>query len=348
MKKLIFLIPLVVVFLFGCSSTKQTTAQSSKDYDYSITVPDNVIPDTTIRSQSYYDNYSNYLSDESEPYTNIYINIVDPDPFYTPPYSPYLYFNWGVSYGWCYPYYPYYYSYYYPYYCGYGPYYPYHEWYPYHPYPHWGGYPHWDHHWYDSHHHGVRPYNNGYYGHRTFSAGGSYYNNRVSTYSKSRSDVSQQRYQYKSTRHTGAYKTEYNKSTPPPKYSRGGTSSYSSPMYRQAKSSREYLIPRSPSPRSTSNNSYQRSSTPQKNYSTPQRTQPTQQKNYSTPQKSYSTPQRTNNSYQRSSTPQKSYSTPQRSSSPSRSSYSSPSRSSSPSSPSRSGGGGGRSSGGRK
>lgn len=153
---------------------------------------------------------------------------------------------------------------------------------------------------------------------------------------------------------------------PNPKYARPGsgqqatrttTENYSSPLYRQPKSSQEYLSPRSQSTttRQTSTqgvrtNSQQRQSTPtqgtQRTYTTPQR----QNVNPgNTPSRSntpgYSTPQRQNNSgssrgsYTPSSRSGQSYSTPSRSGS-SRSSYSAPSRSggSSSSAPSRSGG----------
>jgi hypothetical protein len=123
--------------------------------------------------------------------------------------------------------------------------------------------------------------------------------------------------------------------TPAPASRSANTQVYSSPSYRQPKSSQEYLNPR-PQGTSPANNA----ATPdqRRSYSTP-----SQQRTYSTPSqnrsntRSYSSPSNTPRSY---SSPSRSYSSP---------SYSSPSRSySSPSysAPSRSGGGSGSSGGG--
>ena len=143
---------------------------------------------------------------------------------------------------------------------------------------------------------------------------------------------------------------------------RSNTQNYSSPAYRQPKSSQEYLSPRTQpsgtvrpqgqgttqprqvSPTTPSNRNY---SAPQQQRVTPGNTQPRNTTpSYSSPQRNTTPTQRSNSSYStpsRSNSSSPSYSSPSRSGSGSGSSYSTPSRSSSGgssySSPSGSGGG---------
>jgi hypothetical protein len=178
--------------------------------------------------------------------------------------------------------------------------------------------------------------------------------------------VEKEQYRYKRTttlstssnqRSSNAYNE---RSKPAPKYTRpqsnmnenrtGNIQSYSSPAYRQPKSSQEYINPHPQSTRTSTSthvesdqrssgsqnhqqreSGYSREYNNQRHYSSPSQGQ---QKSYSTPSRSYSTP--SNSSPSRSSAP--------RTSTPS---YSAPSNSSTPSysAPSRSGGSSGGSSG---
>ncbi len=296
--------------------------------------------------------------------------------------SPYMSFGLGYGYGWGYPYYGWYdpfYGWYDPFW-GYSPYWGYYyPWYPYYYgccycYPY---YPYYDY---------SYGYGGGYYYgsrqplHDNYGANDAARNDRIAqtgggtaitTEKSARTSTStstgntvnpradQQKYTYaraQSTQGTSQYKRSSNVRTqqtkPAPKYIRpeynrqAQPQVYSSPAYRQPKSSEEYLNPRVQSSGRATAPAYQNRtySNPGQGKITPRSTPaPSNSRSYSTPSRSYSSP-----GY---SAPSRSYSSPSYSA-PSRSgggSYSAPSRSGgggSYSSPGRSGGGGGGSSGG--
>ncbi|MDP1622103.1 MAG: hypothetical protein Q8M08_07160 [Bacteroidales bacterium] len=159
---------------------------------------------------------------------------------------------------------------------------------------------------------------------------------------------------------TGKVQSQTTRQQPTPRYTRpenanpvqrsGNTQSYSSPVYRQPKSSQEYLAPRSQNPgttRTTNQNSEIRSRSGSSGTGIRQNTTPLNNYNRSnsTPARTgssgYTAPQRTNtdNSAPTRSGSSGSYSPPSNSNNNSSGSYSAPTRSSSGSSSGSSGGG---------
>ena len=303
-----------MIFFISCSSTKYVTSQNDDVYATSRQSTIVVSVDSAYPDTTQYYNEQLGYGTSYNPEINLYCNVIDPDPFYISIYSPY-YMGWGI-----YNPYPHYYY-------GYGWYNPYY----------YGGY--WS------------PYYGGYYGY--YSNYGAHYNSYMG------------RHRYDNYGHRNYNKNDFFKNKnniqitkyvsrnqnikTQPKYNRN-VQSYSSPIYRQPKSSQEYNNSNLKSNTTTRQGNYVTptgnrnyvtptgQSTRQGNYVTPTG-QSTRQGNYVTPtrNRNYVTPtskNRTNNYSQPSQ--------PLRQISPSRSypSYS-PSRSSSGS-----GGGGTRSGGG--
>lgn len=264
MKKLtIFLATILMLVFVGCSSTKNTTVRAQSQYDEVYS--DSQIVDTA--DVKYYDESLGYGTSYDHQ-KNLYIQVIDPDPFYVSVYSPYYY----VGYSWNYvPYYN-------PYYYGFGWYNPW-----YNPYWHWGWYPYYY----------PYPYYNcyNYYGYGYYGYGyhhghhkGHYYGKRNSMYYDNvgyKRNVTNTNARNIGNRSVERVNSRVNQ--PQPKYNRDtrNVQSYSSPAYRQPKSSSEYM----------------RSSTPIRNerYSSPTGTR-------------YSTP--TNRSSNLNSRPSNRYSTP--------------------------------------
>ena len=357
MKK-IFLFLILLIFIGGKAIYGQTTANGQDTYINEVEAIDYSVVDTNL----YYE-YEAKMDDlgystSYNPEVSLYVDIIDPDPFYVSVYSPYYYYGYTWGY-----YNPYFYNGYYPYYYyGFG-------WYsPWFYMPCWG---------YGWGYYGPY-YGNSYWGHTGYLIGhrGYNYNGRENSLTHNSA---------KNARTISQKPVQTNQRSI---NNQSNTKSYTPPTYRQAKSSNEYTRSKNTTNQVPNNryipnqkqtqpaqrtqpvqqranpgyNPQKSNSTPVRSnsYSTPTRTNstPVRSNSYTTPTRSnsYSTPTRTNSTPTRSN----SYSSPQRNSTPSRSyspgrsapsrssgSYSSPSRSSgSFSSPSRSSGGGSRSGGG--
>jgi len=367
-----------------------TTYDDYNDYSYSARVkrfhdPNSNAPyfDDAYTNPSNYD--STLSGGTSSPDVNVYVGA-GIGSCWGPSFSFGLgwgYDPWYWNYGWGYPYYPgwywnwNYYWWYYPY--------PYPYWSPY-SYGYWNGY--WNGYWdgYYGYPFGWNsweyPYANTYYGRRRpiTSPGGTGVNQRTpaeQTITQSDrnqrtvtpSPSKQQKYQYsRSSKQVlpGQKRTTYpiaqRQQTTPPKYSKPGVQrtlppnskaeNYASPAYRQPKSSKEYLSPRTqavPQSGQQQNRStqptqnQQRIQQSQKQSVNPPRSTSTRQ--YSAPNrtntnpKSYNAPSRTNTHYQSSPPRSNSSASPSRSNG---SSYSAPSRSSGNATSSGGGSSGGR------
>ncbi len=311
-------------------------------------------------SSEYYTKPSDSTSSSGgySPNVNLFMGNSWGSPYWDPYFSFGLGFGWGdFGFGYGYPYY-WGYPYYSPYYGYWG--------YPYWGYPYWGGEG-WHHHYWDW------GYNNRFYGRRTVtSPGGANARTTAVTTNKTipgRTNINpvppdKQRYRYVRSSTQGnsrvtrniqdnkstATRTNVQRQQPAPRYVRPGSQpqmdrtnaqAYSSPAYRQPKSSQEYINPRPQQgrPATVSENSNR----------TGINNNPNSGRRYSSPaynggnSRVYSNPSGSSRFY---NTPSRSYSSGGYGSSRSSGSgYSSPSRSYS--APSHSGGGGGgRSSGG--
>ena len=290
-KSFLFTILIMMSFLFGCTSTKQTTSPPKTRLEIQMMAhqqqSEQKVVDTNNISQTFYDEYQNYQSGGNQPYENITINIIEPTPYYN--WSPYFYFGYSFEY-YYYPYYPYYYD--YPYYYGYR-------------YPYYFGYPYWG--WNRYYHHNYH----GHYGHYYGPRNGYNYNRIQNPTPKPNT-----RQINPNSRQTNPRYSQPNQrnTQPNPRYTRPNTrqtnpnyvqprneKSYYPPSYRQPRNSQEYVSPRTinvvqprsnpptqrnysaPVQRSTPNYSQPRSTPPQRNYSAPvQRNTP----NYSQPNSS--------------------------------------------------------------
>ena len=294
MKKIIFILAILISFTFaGCSQkvTQQQTPIKTREEIRMMAYQSQQNSDTVQYNdesgsesgendlqpnendlQTYYDEYSEYSSSSYDPDVNIYININPiPNNYWTPYYSyswyyPYPYY----SYNWYYPYYGYPYYGCYSYYSGYYPYY-----YGYH-HPYWG-----NHGWND------RGYmTDTYYGRRYGNQTPNHQNQRVISNQPQKPIQNQKTIQPKRTVGDDVY---YQR--------RKNTQNYTSPNYKKAKSNQKYTRP-------IQRTTPTRTTQPTPKYRQPTRTTPPTRNSYTPSNRSYSSPR---------STPSRSYSSPSRS-----------------------------------